>query len=175
MELSDLEPVGGCTPDRNDPPTRGQGNRRQKTIKKIHFGECLSGFKIAGRHSTGMELSDLEPVGGCTPDRNDPPTRGQGNRRQKTIKKIHFGECLSGFKIAGRHSTGMELSDLEPVGGCTPDRNDPPTRGQRNRRQKTIKRFISGECLSGFEIACGYLAWVDHSGRGFNPRPAPST
>ena len=26
-----LVPVGGCTPDRNDPPPRGQGNRVQKT------------------------------------------------------------------------------------------------------------------------------------------------
>ena len=223
---------------------KAEKQKSESGNQKIHFGECLAAFGIAGEHSAGMELSGLEPVGGCTPDRNDPPTRKQRNRSQKagikrfisgnalphlelreniqpgwsfpassrsgvapptgTIhpresretevrkreskdsfrgmpcriwncgrtfsrdgafrpragrglhprperstpakagkqksesgnQKIHFGECLAAFGIAGEHSAGVELSGLEPVGGCTPDRNDPPTRKQRNNGQK---------------------------------------
>ena len=43
---------------------------------------------------------------------------------------------------------------------------------QRTENRNQYKRFISGGCFSGFGIAGGYLAGVDHSGRGFNPRPA---
>ena len=33
--------------------------------------------------------------------------------------------------------SGVAPPNLVPVGGCTPDRNDPPTRKQRNNRRKT--------------------------------------
>ena len=39
-----------------------------------------------------------------------------------------------------------------------------------NRNQLLKDSF--GGCLAGFGIAEGYLAGVDRSGRGFNPRPA---
>ena len=35
-----------------------------------------------------------------------------------------------------------------------------------------FKRFILWGCFFGFGIVGGYLAGVDRSGRGFNPRPA---
>ena len=79
--------------------------------------------------------------------------KAEKQKSESGNQKIHFGECLAAFGIAGEHSAGMELSGLEPVGGCTPDRNDPPTRKQRNRSQKAgIKRFISGNALPHLEL-----------------------
>ena len=60
---------------------------------------------------------------------------------------------------------------LMPVGGCTPDRNDPPTRGQRSRRQKTVKRSIS---LRRSEVELCH-AGRPYAGRGLHPRPERST
>ena len=60
--------------------------------------------------------------------------------------------------------------------GLPPDRNDPPTRKQGNSGQKTriSQKIHFGGCLSGFGITGGYLAGMELSGRGFNPRPAKS-
>ena len=78
-----LEPVGGCTPDRNDPPPRKQGNNSQKTIKRFNF----SGYFSA-------------PVGDCIPDRNDPPPQGHWRDNIPVIPKRRFaphppGETLT--------------------------------------------------------------------------------
>ena len=110
------------------------------------------------------------PVGGCPPDRNDPPTQGHwmDDRKQEDSRKGN----LAGFGVAGRYSAGMYRSDLVPVGGCTPDRNDPPTRGHWMNARKQEDSHEGG--LAGFGVADGYLAGVDRSGRGFNPRPAYS-
>ena len=79
--------------------------------------------------------------------------KAEKQKSESGNQKIHFGECLAAFGIAGEHSAGMELSGLEPVGGCTPDRNDPPPRKQGNRSQKAgIKRFISGNAFPHLEL-----------------------
>ena len=67
---------------------------------------------------------------------------------------------------AGR---GLCRSGVEPPTGMIHPRE---SNGTTDRRQKSIKGFISRGRLSGFGIVGGYLAGVDRSGRGFNPRPA---
>ena len=78
-----------------------------------------------------------------------------------------------------------ERSDFVPVGGCTPDRNDPPTQehwrsegngkgwaregGTNSEAQTDTWR---GGAFRAFESLSKYLAGVDRSGRGCNPRPA---
>ena len=79
----------------------------------------------------------LMPVGGCTPDRNDPPTRKQGNSRQKTEinKRFTSGECRSSLCRSG----------VAPPTGTIHPRE---SRATADRKQKSIKRFTSGEYLS---------------------------
>ena len=192
VELSDLVPVGGCTPDRNDPPTRKQGNNGQTieinilTALRIRNRRRVLGGGGAFRPCAGRglnprpERSTHAKAGEQrTENRNqyldgspdselqegigrgwsfptlcrsgvEPPTgtihpresRGTTDRKQKSISRR-----LSGFGIAGGYWAGVELSDLVPVGGCTPDRNDPPTRKQGNNGQK-----IEINVLSAFQI-----------------------
>ena len=63
----------------------------------------------------------------------------------------------------------LSRSGVEPPTGTIHPR---ASRGTANRKQESIKRFISGGCRSVFGIAGGYLAGMELSGRGFNPRPA---
>ena len=70
---------------------------------------------------------------------------------------------------AGRSVPVLCRSGVEPPTGMIHPRE---SNGTTDRRQKSIKGFISRGRLSGFGIVGGYLAGVDRSGRGFNPRPA---
>ena len=72
--------------------------------------------------------------------------------------KDSFWGCLSGFGIVGDIWRGW----IVPVGGSTPD---------RLKKYESLKRFISGMFFRIWNCG-GYLAGVDRSGRGFNPRPA---
>ena len=74
----DLVPVGGCTPDRNDPPppnTRPQFQIRKDTPQNESFNCFLSSVPLLSR-------GWIVPVGGATPDRQRPT----GSERQK----FHF-------------------------------------------------------------------------------------
>ena len=91
------------------------------------------------------------------------PRKGRGAEDRKQSKDP--------FPCAGRGLNCAMPVDLMPVGGCTPDRNDPPTRGQRSRRQKTVKRSIS---LRRSEVELCH-AGRPYAGRGLHPRPESST
>ena len=138
-------PVGGCTPDRNDPPTRKQRNRVQKTVRRFILRDAFRIWNCREIFSRDGAFRSM-PVGGCTPDRNDPPTRGQGNRGQKTVRRFISGDAFQIWNCGRVFSVGGAFRSM-PVGGCTPDRNDPPTRKQRNRGQKTVRRFILGDAF----------------------------
>ena len=68
-----------------------------------------------------------------------------------------------------RRASILSRSGVAPPTGTIHPRE---SRGTTDGKQESNKRFILGRCLSGFGIAGGHLAGVDHSGRGFNPRPA---
>ena len=89
-------------------------------------------------------------------------------RINNTISALRFRfPCLRGRTL--RRPWALSRSGVAPPTGTIHPRE---SRGTTDGKQESNKRFISGRCLSGFGIADGYLAGVELSGRGFNPRPA---
>ena len=156
--------------------SRGTADRKQESIKRSISGGCPSRFGIVGGDLAGVDRSGR----GCNPrpapGRTIHPreSRGTADRKQESIKRSISGRCPSRFGIAGGDLAGVDRSGR----GCNPrpapGRTIHPreSRGTADRKQKSIKRSISGGCPSRFGIVGEDLAGVDRSGRGFNPRPA---
>ena len=137
---SGLEPVGGFTPDRNAPPLpntcpklQNPSSSSEKPVKlprtPVRFCRCRSFWSRSGVQpptSTRPERSTLakplpktpKPVKLFRKTRQAPPNTGQ-------ILPLPVG--------------------LEPVGGCTPDRNDPPPPNisMRFRIRRPANKLIS--------------------------------
>ena len=112
--------------------------------------------------------SGVEPPTGTIHPRE---SRGTEDRKQKSMSWR-----LSGFGIAGGYWAGVERSDLVPVGGCTPDRNDPPTRKQGNNGQKIEINVLAALRIRNCRrVLGGGGAFRPCAGRGLHPRPERST
>ena len=119
-----------------------------------------------GRHSaTGTRMAGIPRLAQGRPAF---PNWHKQERINDTISALRFRfPCLRGRTL--RRPWALSRSGVAPPTGTIHPRE---SRGTTDGKQESNKRFISGRCLSGFGIAGGYLAGVELSGRGFNPRPA---
>ena len=120
----------------------------------------------------GSFRSGVQPPTGTRPERS--PSAGCG----MLIIKYRLGASV---RICFCRSATM------PVGGCTPDRNDPPPPNicLSSQTPGTLPPAKYPSALpnssppplpnpSHFPRLSNALAWMDPSGRGYNPRPAQS-
>ena len=143
-------------------------DKKQESMKKNHFGGCFSGFGIAGRDLAGVDRSgrgfNPRPAQDESIPEKSPPTqqrklilcrsgvapptgklhprenRGTADKKQESMKKIHFGGCFSGFGIAGRDLAGVDRSgrgfNPRPAQENRPRRKS----GRRPRKLRQIVR-----------------------------------
>ena len=136
-----LEPVGGCTPDRNDPPPPNipMRFRIRRADRKIDF-YFLSVVPLLSRVW-------IFPVGGSTPDRHKAGTLHPCQTLAQNSKPVKLFQKTR----QAPPNTGQILPlpvVLEPVGGFTPDRNDPPPPNisMRFRIRRPANKLISIFC-----------------------------
>ena len=172
-------------------PRRGRGteSRKQKSrnlFSDIPFqipepvGECrssLSRSKPIGGFLPTLSRSGVEPPTGTIHPRKGRGTESRKQKSRNLFSDMPFqipepvGECRSSLSrskpIGGFPPTLSRSGVAPPTGTIHPRQIPPPTPNPENHPPKQTFQLFPAFCpLSSAH------AWMDHSGRGFNPRPA---
>ena len=132
-----IVPVGGSTPDRRCCRPALPNSHSPTGIPQAAFD--ISGFGIADRHSAGVERSGLVPVGGCTPDRNDPPPLNIcrafkfGKALPQSIFQTAFCHLLLCFRVGGAFRSGVQPPTGSRLGVQSPTGAGLGTTGGQDR------------------------------------------
>ena len=131
-------------------------------------GDQLIPLRRPPQSRSARSRSGVEPPTGTIH-----PREGRGTEDRNQSKDSYLGNAFPDLGLRGDIWLGWSFplfcrSGVEPPTGMIHPRE---SRGTADGKHESIKRFTSGT-FSGFGIAGGYLAGVDRSGRGFNPRPA---
>ena len=129
-------------------------------------GEC--GLWNAGRQQS---RSGVEPPTGTIHPRQIFATLSNSEKHSRN-KSLNLFSILYSSALAWMDHSGRGFNPRPAQGRPAQGRNDPPTLNVRPQFQNR-KGITRNESFKLFSAICSSaLAWVDRSGRGFNPRPA---
>ena len=138
----------------------------RSTPAKYLLGFSLSTFRYrCSKSSSRLYRSSTAPVGDCIPDRNDPPPPNPCSPISLELSPSAF-PILMFYQVWG----------VTPHPNAGRGLNPRPERSTPAKYPPTLPNSSPPPLPnpSHFPRPSNALAWVDRSGRGYNPRPAQS-